>query len=649
MTIERLPFETGADYCPVEAAIHAARYAIARPHVVGRRVLDISCGEGYGALMMKRWGAASVAGVDISDEAISVARRRFQADGIAFSVHDAHSVDELFPAHSFDVIVSLETIEHLTDPVRFLRALRKVAVPGAVIIISCPNDHWYYPEKDQGNVFHIRKYSFEEFCAMATKVLGKEASWAFGGPVNGFGTISSAAMGQLDASGGQIAMMAAQTGDPVMILPNSENARLTIATCSHFVGVWGADIGTSAAIYLASMDEFLPPDRIAGLWQAYKRLVEVEGTIASYMQQITILERDQLERERITLDYAARIAELEDDLAKNEAVAAGYATQISSLEQVVAHRDETIADVTLDRSRLDWRVKAFEAQEEIVGQRLRDMATNLEVLRSECAQQQTEIEAKRSRIHELDGVIDRYAAQIRDLEPVVAKRATAYQGLEAKCGRLESRVKAFETQEEIVGQRMRDLAANLEVLRSESAQQKAEIEAKRGRIEELERIVASCTLQIHVHEANFAERSVAFEELSARTSQQILDLQALAEERGMALHDLGLQRNQLEERVKAFQAEEDIASIRFHELKGRLQSAEAVLSERDQLIHVLHDRLQTAQAALSERDQLIARYEPIVSDYNRILPVVRRARRLWAIIPVPVRRLIIGLGRRVMR
>jgi 2-polyprenyl-3-methyl-5-hydroxy-6-metoxy-1,4-benzoquinol methylase len=45
---------------------HIGRYRFARDFVRGRRVLDIACGEGYGAAALARAGAASVIGIDVS-------------------------------------------------------------------------------------------------------------------------------------------------------------------------------------------------------------------------------------------------------------------------------------------------------------------------------------------------------------------------------------------------------------------------------------------------------------------------------------------------------------------------------------------------------------------------------------------------------
>src|SRR3954469_3944429 len=145
-SMERLSCTSTVSYNATEAAIHMARYQLAVPYCKGKSVLDVACGEGYGAFALRQLGAASVDGVDNSPEAVKNAKTLFSKPGIQFHLHDAERIDELFPDQRFDVIVCLETIEHLKDPTRFLRVLQKVAAENATIIISCPNDQWYYAE-----------------------------------------------------------------------------------------------------------------------------------------------------------------------------------------------------------------------------------------------------------------------------------------------------------------------------------------------------------------------------------------------------------------------------------------------------------------------------------------------------------------------
>ncbi len=172
-------------YTPIELAIHSVRYLPLRQIVENRRVLDIACGEGVGATLMNRWGAAEIIGVDLSDAAISACRSyNKHADNMRFIQADACEFLETTDLE-FDIIVSVETIEHLIEPERFLQLLKRHQEKGADIMISCPNDHFYYGHGRTLNPFHMHAYSFHNFRSMAENYLGT-ADWYLGGPSTGF-------------------------------------------------------------------------------------------------------------------------------------------------------------------------------------------------------------------------------------------------------------------------------------------------------------------------------------------------------------------------------------------------------------------------------------------------------------------------------
>lgn len=113
---------------------HIYRYRFAARLVRGARVLDIACGEGYGTAALAGAGARSVLGVDVSREICKHADRRYGVKTVVGSGDDIPLASE-----SIDVIVSFETIEHLTEPERFLDECRRVLAPGGKLIISTPN------------------------------------------------------------------------------------------------------------------------------------------------------------------------------------------------------------------------------------------------------------------------------------------------------------------------------------------------------------------------------------------------------------------------------------------------------------------------------------------------------------------------------
>ncbi len=184
MSIERLTFtDEEFKYNPLEASIHVVRYQIAKELVKGKKVLDIACGEGYGSWLLKNWGAKTVIGVDIDQEAVDHANDNFSSKDVSFQCASAEQIDF---KEKFDLIISLETIEHVEDQFQYLKNLKNMLSDEGVLIISCPNDHWYYNE-DESNEYHLRKYTFDDFVKASESVLGEAKSWYLGSNIFGYG------------------------------------------------------------------------------------------------------------------------------------------------------------------------------------------------------------------------------------------------------------------------------------------------------------------------------------------------------------------------------------------------------------------------------------------------------------------------------
>jgi SAM-dependent methyltransferase len=136
---------------------HIARYRFAKDFVRGKRVLDIACGEGYGAAALAKVGAASVTGVDISSDTCEHAQRKYGLDARA---GDAGAIP--LEDRSIDLIVSFETIEHVNSPAAFLDECVRVLVQDGTLIVSTPNRPVYSSEGGK-NPFHQLEFDEQEF------------------------------------------------------------------------------------------------------------------------------------------------------------------------------------------------------------------------------------------------------------------------------------------------------------------------------------------------------------------------------------------------------------------------------------------------------------------------------------------------------
>jgi SAM-dependent methyltransferase len=136
---------------------HIGRYRFAKDFVPGKKVLDIACGEGYGAAGLARAGAASVIGIDISPDVCDHARRKY---GIDARAGDAQAIP--LPDRSIDLVVSFETIEHVDDPAAFLGECARVLLPQGMLIVSTPNRPVYSSQGRQ-NPYHRIEFDEREF------------------------------------------------------------------------------------------------------------------------------------------------------------------------------------------------------------------------------------------------------------------------------------------------------------------------------------------------------------------------------------------------------------------------------------------------------------------------------------------------------
>lgn len=99
------------------------------------RVLDVGCGDGFHLGLLREFGRPgwSLAGVDLDERAVRAA----QARGLAVRRGAVESLD--LPEASVDLAMMIQTIEHVSDPVSCVAAVRRLLKPGGRLLVVTDN------------------------------------------------------------------------------------------------------------------------------------------------------------------------------------------------------------------------------------------------------------------------------------------------------------------------------------------------------------------------------------------------------------------------------------------------------------------------------------------------------------------------------
>jgi 2-polyprenyl-6-hydroxyphenyl methylase/3-demethylubiquinone-9 3-methyltransferase len=101
----------------------------------GKSALDVGCGAGLLAEPLARLGAR-VTAVDAAPGLIAAAELHARGQGLEIDYRVA-PIEEL--GGEFDLVTSMEVIEHVADHESFLAALAARVAPGGLLILSTPN------------------------------------------------------------------------------------------------------------------------------------------------------------------------------------------------------------------------------------------------------------------------------------------------------------------------------------------------------------------------------------------------------------------------------------------------------------------------------------------------------------------------------
>lgn len=102
---------------------------------VPKTILDYGCGQGrYVAELRKIFACADISGCDVSDQGLEIART--SNPGVSFLGMDNELIDCL--DELFDLVISIEVLEHVGDVRKAIQEIVRVLRPGGTALITTP-------------------------------------------------------------------------------------------------------------------------------------------------------------------------------------------------------------------------------------------------------------------------------------------------------------------------------------------------------------------------------------------------------------------------------------------------------------------------------------------------------------------------------
>jgi len=129
---------TRLDYIVEQIAAEFARNLSIKNPFKDLRILDIGCGGGLLSEPMARLGA-TVVGADAAERNIPVAQIHAEQSGLKIDYRHTSAEAIVQTGETFDVILNMEVVEHVADPLGFLTACKDLLKPNGLMLCSTIN------------------------------------------------------------------------------------------------------------------------------------------------------------------------------------------------------------------------------------------------------------------------------------------------------------------------------------------------------------------------------------------------------------------------------------------------------------------------------------------------------------------------------
>ena len=388
---------TGERYIPeVHGNIeleHMHRYLLASQIAMGKDILDIACGEGYGTALLAG-KAKNITGVDISAETINHARKKYAKENINFMVGSCTEIP--LPDKSIDLVVSFETIEHLEEHDLMMKEIKRVMRSNGVLLISSPDKYYYSVEPGYHNPFHKKELYQHEFRQLIEEyfknTLYFEQRVIYGSMVlsNSFPTLTMSYFKEnetIKSANGIIR--------PTYWIALASDADLP----ELMTGIYECPINESEIVREWTKVVETRDETIATL----------QSQIAEHAQLIETLRSQLTEKEKTLQDLGQQVASKDEAIAMLQAQIAEHAQLIETLRSQLTEKEQALQDLGQQVASKDETIASLQAQ-------TAEHAQLIETSRSQLAEKEKTLQDLGQQVASKDEAIASLQAQIAEHE-----------------------------------------------------------------------------------------------------------------------------------------------------------------------------------------------------------------------------------------